>query len=358
MTLTDRFLADPAPRDARLALAFDEGLILPDGPIVVLNPRAGERFDPLPAASLCLVQGFWPDHDALASMGYRMADTPPACQVALVCLPRAKADALALIAQAAQIGAQIVLVDGQKTDGIDSVLKAVRARVDVAGPVSKAHGKLFWFDPRAHDFSDWAAKDRVLSCPDLGQFCTRPGVFSADGIDPASALLAAHLPPELPARVVDLGAGWGYLSRAALARPGIEELHLVEACAQALALARTNITDPRAQFHWADATSFALPHSVNAVIMNPPFHTGRAQQPALGQAFIANAATLLGTRGKLWMVANRHLPYADTLDAHFVHVDILAQTGSFRVWQASQPKRAKQHGPASTGLRSRKRGQA
>jgi 16S rRNA (guanine1207-N2)-methyltransferase len=41
---------------------------------------------------------------------------------------------------------------------------------------------------------------------------TRPGVFSADGPDPASQALAAHLPEKLPTRMVDLGAGWGWLS--------------------------------------------------------------------------------------------------------------------------------------------------
>ena len=42
------------------------------------------------------------------------------------------------------------------------------------------------------------------------------GIFSADHIDPGSALLAEHLPKNLRGRVADLGAGWGFLSRAAL----------------------------------------------------------------------------------------------------------------------------------------------
>ena len=39
---------------------------------------------------------------------------------------------------------------------------------------------------------------------------TVPGIFSADGIDPASALLADNLPEKLGARVADLGGGWAF----------------------------------------------------------------------------------------------------------------------------------------------------
>jgi 16S rRNA (guanine1207-N2)-methyltransferase len=339
MANTSPILSDPAPREARLTLAFDEGLTLPEGDISVLRPRAGERFDPLPLARLKLAQGFRPDHDALAQAGWTVSEMPVAAPIALVCLPRAKAEGLALIAQAVHLGAELVLVDGQKTDGIESVLNAVRARVEVLGTVSKAHGKLFWFTPDKTDFSDWRARPCVVSDTGLGDFQTLPGVFSADGIDPGSALLAQHLPEKLPARMADLGAGWGYLSAACLARTGVEVLHLVEAEASALDLARHNIPDPRAQFHWQDACSFALPGPVDGVVMNPPFHTGRKPQPELGLAFIATAARSLGNRGKLWLVANRHLPYEAALASLFSTHEIIAETGAFRVWQAQGPRK-------------------
>ena len=347
MTTPASILHDPAPRGIRLALALDAGLALPAPELCVYRPRAGEDFSPLlsalPREAVQMVQGFKPDHEALAQAGWAVAASTARAAAALICLPRAKAEAFALIAEAIAQGARLIVVDGQKSDGVESVLKAVRARVPVSEAISKAHGKLFWFAPAGVDFSDWAAAPRNLHDPALGTFETLPGVFSADGIDPGSALLAASLPPKLPARMADLGAGWGYLSAAVLARDGIETLHLVEAEAQALDLARRNIKDPRAQFHWADACSFALPDSLGGVVMNPPFHTGRSAQPALGLAFIATAARMLGTRGRLWMVANRHLPYEGALAQSFQRHEILAETSAFRVWQAS--------GPRSTNLR-------
>ena len=57
---------------------------------------------------------------------------------------------------------------------------------------------------------------------------TVPGVFSADHVDPGSEALAAALPATLKGHVIDLGAGWGYLADAVLARDGVTTLVLVE----------------------------------------------------------------------------------------------------------------------------------
>ena len=148
-------------------------------------------------------------------------------------------------------------------------------------------------------------------------------------------MLAAALPDRLPTRIVDLGAGWGWLSAQALARPGIEVIHLVEADHAALESAKDNITDPRAVFHWADARDFTLPDPVNGVIMNPPFHDGRVADPRIGGDFIAAAARLLTGAGRLWMVANRHLPYETVLTQHFAQVTELRGDNRFKVIEAT-----------------------
>ena len=78
-------------------------------------------------------------------------------------------------------------------------------------------------------------------------------MFSPDGVDPGSRRLAEAFAGRLKGRVADLGAGWGWLAQAALARcPEIAELDLYEAEALALDAARANVTDPRARFHWTD----------------------------------------------------------------------------------------------------------
>ena len=177
-----------------------------------------------------------------------------------------------------------IAVDGQKTDGVDSILKELRgAGLTLGEVISKAPGKLVGL-LAAPVPAGWAAADTRVD-----GFVTRPGVFSADGPDRGSHLLAEALPADLPARVADLGAGWGYLSRAILQRPGVKRLDVVEAEKVALDCARINVTNPHAVFHWADATTFRPERPWNAVVMNPPFHTARVPDPALGAAFIRTA---------------------------------------------------------------------
>ncbi len=323
---------------ARLELALDSGawILPPAGDVAVMRPRAVDDLSALPKSRTVVLTGFRPDHDHFLGQGYRVEGK--AYSAVLICLPRTKAEALAMLAEAVAMtgnGGRIA-VDGQKTDGFDSILKELRgAGLELGEVVSKAHGKLVSF-LAAPLPAAWAATDTRLE-----GFVTRPGVFSADGPDRGSQLLVAALPADLPARVADLGAGWGYLSRAILQRSGVKRLDVVEAEKVALDCARLNVTNPHAAFHWADATTFKPERPWNAVVMNPPFHTARAPDPALGAAFIRAAHRGLLPDGVLYMVANKHLPYEPVLKALFRQVEEVGSDGAFRVYRAAYPIRLK-----------------
>ena len=74
----------------------------------------------------------------------------------------------------------------------------------------------------------------------------------------------------------------------------------------------------------------------DAIVCNPPFHAGRAAEPALGQGFIEAAAKALKAGGRLFLVANRGLPYEPLLRARFAAVEMLADNNKFRVWRAAR----------------------
>lgn len=323
----------------RLSLALEPGgLVLPEsGAIAVFHPTESHDLSALPKDRVLIAQPFRPGHDHFAAQGYACHAALPEgtrAAAAVVFLPRAKPLARALVAEAASVTDGPVLIDGAKTDGIDSILKELKKRAAPSAAISKAHGKIFWIE--GAELSDWRA-----AAAEAEGFTTAPGVFSADGIDPASQLLAQTLPHKLGRRVADLGAGWGYLSAHILKRGSVEKLHLVEANHTALDCARINVQDARAQFHWADARDWKAPEPLDAVVMNPPFHTTRAAEPALGQAFIAAAARLLTPSGRLWMVANRHLPYEVPLAEKFAKVEELAGGNRFKVLLAERPKRSR-----------------
>ncbi|MEI4232790.1 class I SAM-dependent methyltransferase [Roseovarius sp. D22-M7] len=321
----------------RLSLAVTTGTVhLPEeGRVAVLAPKIGSDLSPLDADRVHILTPFKPNFEHFRARGYHCAVAPEGRYgAAIVHVPRAKPLARALIAQATRVSDGVVIVDGEKTDGVESLLKECRRREAAEAPLSKAHGKIFTLVPGS-DFSDWIPQDAEIE----GGFITKAGVFSADGIDPGSRWLADCLPAALGAHVIDLGAGWGYLGARIVERGDVTRLDLVEAHHDALDCARHNVHDPRAAFHWADVTSWQPETRADAVVMNPPFHTGRTADPDLGRAFIATAARALKPSGTLWMVANRHLLYEATLTQRFKHVDEIAGDTRFKILRARHPVR-------------------
>ena len=242
------------------ALAASD-LVLPEvGDVLVVGAPQEASFGDIAPERLRLVQPHYPTYRGLLARGLapepQFPDAEADVAAAMVWAPRARMRARLWIAEAVRrlVPGGLLVVTGAKTDGIDALWRECRPRLSGAATATKAHGRVFWGEP-AERFDDWrlAAED----LPRVDGMQVAAGVFSSDGVDPGSALLAAALPDTLPPVVADLGAGWGWLSAQILHRPGVQRLHLVEADAPSLQAARANITDPRAVFHWADALRLA-----------------------------------------------------------------------------------------------------
>lgn len=347
-----------ADNDAALAalmLPFANGLLAWPGRALFLRARDGWPLHARPLAGLACEQSWKPAADALLRSGFQVVEASDGARHPLVLAlpPRQRDEARALLARAVdqcEPGGSIVasMANDEGARSGESDLKALAA---LSGSVSKHHCRVFWtrLDPGSID-QDLLARWRAIDAPRPildGRFLSRPGVFAWDRIDPASALLAAHLPADLAGRGADLGAGWGYLAIEALARcPRIEAIDLYEAEARALELARANlqrVASPAAvDFHWHDVAA-GLSHRYDFILSNPPFHAqARADRPDIGRRFIAVAADALLPGGRLYLVANRHLPYESVLDASFGTVRVLAQRGGFKVVEAVRalPRRA------------------
>ena len=166
---------------------------------------------------------------------------------------------------------------------------------------------------------------------------SQPGIFAWDRID-AGSLLLARTAPGLKGAGADLGCGYGALAAVVLRSPAVTSLRLIDLDRRAIAAARRNIADPRATFEWADARTIEAGKDsggdLDFVVTNPPFHDGGAEDKRLGQAFIRQAAAMLGKGGVLWLVANRHLPYEAELNATFKRVTMVADAGGYKVFEA------------------------
>jgi 16S rRNA (guanine1207-N2)-methyltransferase len=162
---------------------------------------------------------------------------------------------------------------------------------------------------------------------------TQPGVFSWDRIDSGTALLIRHL-PAFSGRGADFGCGLGLLGHAILRSEKVKALTLVDIDRRAVALARHNVADARANIVWADARALPGLEPLDFVAMNPPFHEGGAESRALGLGFIDRAAAVLRKGGLCWLVANRHLPYEAALARNFREVRAVAEEGGFKIIEA------------------------
>lgn len=317
---------------SRIQTAINDALLtLPDGNVHVMRPEPGFDVSSFDGRQIDISHTFEPTVRAWERSGYEVHQTHVEASVVCVVAPRSKSLAKSMIAKAAGSG-DLILVDGQKTDGIDSLFKSVRKEIGAVPSVTKAHGRLFWFNG-TEALAEW-----ILPAQTKGAdgYYTAPGAFSDGMIDKGSALLADAL-PALKGRIADFGAGWGYLSEQVLAHEAVTSVDLIEAEALALDCAKLNISAERAVFHWADAVNFRAQDRFDAIVMNPPFHQGRTGEPSLGRDFITSAAKNLKPSGDLWMVANRHLPYEAHLRDTFRHVEELSGDAAFKIFHASRP---------------------
>lgn len=340
-----------------LFLPFATGVLpWPQGPVLFLRAREGWplREQAAPAQLVC-VQSFQPFAQALERGGWEVRDeaaleaSAEKYALVLVLPPRQRDEARALLARALErVAPGGVLVACQSNnEGARSGESDLQQLAGLGGKLTKNHCRVFWTAPLAGSHDEtlrrrWAALDAPRPIVD-GRFHSRPGVFAWDRIDPASALLAEQLPADLAGRGADLGAGWGYLSAEVLARcPKVAALDLYEAESRALALARRNLADSRAQldFRWHDVTA-GIDGRYDFIVSNPPFHTpAREDRPDIGQRFIAVAAQALRPGGRLFMVANRHLPYEQILNDSFGQVRVAAERDGFKVIVGTRGGRA------------------
>ncbi|WP_339950652.1 methyltransferase [uncultured Albimonas sp.] len=348
-------MAEPDPMEL-LADAFD-GEPAPFGPrgLLVLRARPSRVFA---RDALVCEQGAKPLHAALEAEGREThaalpdadADAEGAADAtgfpaAAVCLTRARAENRANIARAWARVAEggRLLVSGAKTDGVESLQKALRKAGLEVEAAPRRHGRVLSLTRRGEApaiFDEWLSEAALAPRVQAGgrDFVTQAGVFSWDRVDPGSALLAEALPP-LSGAVADLGAGWGYLSARILESEKVTALDLIEAEQAALDCARRNLDDPRARFHWADVRAMPLGRaSHDTVVANPPFHDGREVSLALGTAFLEAGARLLKPSGRLWLVANRTLPYERVLETAFVEWSEIGGDRTYKLLCAHRPR--------------------
>ncbi|MTI44466.1 16S rRNA m(2)G 1207 methyltransferase [Roseibium hamelinense] len=344
-------MTDPALATLFLPLETGEIELSDPSQVLFMRARSGTQLSALRGKSAVFEQSFAPDRDSLESAGFVVTPETDAADFDLVMvLPgRQRQESRAQLAKAAtrtKPGGTVIAC-ATNTEGAKSLEADISALLGTPEKLTKHKCRCLWaaVDPELADqrlMQEWADLDGIRPIMD-GAYLSRPGVFAWDRIDPASQLLADHLPDTLSGRGADLGAGLGFLARHVLENaPKVTGIDLYEAEKRALDLAEQNLSTFKGKRAmngiWSDVTK-GLDGPYDFLVSNPPFHqTGKADRSDIGQAFIRAASEGLRGGGTFWMVANRHLPYEHALSEAFASFNIVADQGGYKVIKAVKAK--------------------
>ncbi len=168
-------------------------------------------------------------------------------------------------------------------------------------------------------------------------FSSRPGVFSWDHLDEATAILAEHMDVQPNDRVLDLGCGYGVLGVVAGRIANAHPVAMVDVDSEAVRSAARSAAAAglgTARVMGSDAASAVLEERFDLVVTNPPFHVGKATDLSVPIQFIADAFTVLAPGGRLNLVANRTLPYEGAIKYLFKNITTVYDGRRYKVLSA------------------------
>lgn len=168
---------------------------------------------------------------------------------------------------------------------------------------------------------------------------SRPGVFSWDHLDEATEILAAQLEIQSGSSVLDIGCGNGALGIIASMLSGGAPLVMVDSDVEAVRSAQKSawaagIGDFRALP--SDIAGAVLDEKFDAVVTNPPFHVGKQTELSVPLQFIDDSWEVLKPGGRVFLVANRTLPYELPIRERFGQVSTVYDGRRFKVLSATK----------------------
>ncbi len=187
-------------------------------------------------------------------------------------------------------------------------------------------------------FDSFRELDVTLRGHDLKLF-SRPGVFSWDHLDEATEVLADQMEIRSGESVLDLGCGSGPLGIVASMLSGGAPLVMVDSDVEAVRSAQKSaeaagIRDFRALP--SDIAGAVLEEEFDVVVTNPPFHVGKQTELSVPLQFIEDSWEVLKPGGRLFLVANRTLPYELPIRERFGHVSPVHDGRRFKVLSATK----------------------
>jgi 16S rRNA (guanine1207-N2)-methyltransferase len=280
-----------------------------------------------------------------------LADSPATSHVDLVLirLPKGRLPALQLLwdgFKALKVGAPCYLAGGNR-EGIKTaagLMEQLFGNVEIIGYrgghriVRSVKNKQTPADADVFQIQ-WLEHGEFLEFPvDIrGERFTvhsRPGTFAWDRLDEGTRLLIERMAIRPSDAVLDLGCGTGIAGMVAARIASSGHAVLLDADAEAIRSATRSVEANALRnctILASDAGSAVKHMQFDVVVTNPPFHVGRRAEFDIANQFILDAWAILKPGGRLYLVANMHLPYEKTIRDRFGLFHIEAEHQGYKV---------------------------
>ncbi len=172
--------------------------------------------------------------------------------------------------------------------------------------------------------------------------CNHANLFSRESLDIGSRFLLQHMPEtEAAVEIIDLACGNGVLGIVAAMQNPEARLRFVDESYMAVASAEENFRrafgeSREAEFRVGDGLSGFDNDSADLILCNPPFHQQHAVGDQIAQSMFRQSRRVLRQGGELWVVANRHLGYHQSLKKRFGNVEVMASNAKFVILRSSK----------------------
>lgn len=329
-----------------LSAARDNNLLQAEQCSLFLNAQYHVDLESLAKEGIHCQQYFKPYYDALQAKGFAVcADIEIEAQskdFVFLSLPKNMIEAHFLIAQgllSLKRGGIILCAAENKTGG--SRLQKMLGSFDISDIAHESRNKCRAVWGRVENINMDAVQNALSAGQEQaildGRFQSQPGIFGWDKIDKGSDILTRFISKDMKGKGADFGCGYGYLSEFILSHcRKVKRISCIDADYRAVELCRKNLSafEVDTPCYWAD---LSMPHpdlrNLDFIVMNPPFHEGKKQDLELGKAFIQSAHQSLRRGGRLWMVANAHLPYENIVQDLFFECTKHHEGQGFKIFE-------------------------
>ena len=259
---------------------------------------------------------------------------------AVVFLPKSRElTSYLLNALAARLQGRELYLVGEKRGGIEGAAKLLHAFGKPRKLDSARHCQLWQVTveqaPQAMELESLAQRYQLEIAGEPLTVISLPGVFSHGRLDRGTELLLEHIDGLPRGHLLDFGCGAGVVGASLKRRYPDNQLTLLDVDAFATASSRLTLAANGLEACVITGDGIdAAPLHLDAIISNPPFHSGVHTSYHAAENLLEKSSQHLKKGGELRLVANSFLRYQPLIEGAFGRCQTVAEGRGFKIYRA------------------------